>query len=159
MGLVDGEQRDLRPGAGVDEAVELQPLGRQVDELVAAGEHARDARPADVGLQRRGEVGRRHPSLVEGADLVLHQRDEGGDDERDAWQAGGGELIGEALAAAGGGDDEGLAAVEEGVDGLALPRTEIIEAEPIEQRGAERVARDLGVIVGHGDGGHHSITM
>ena len=61
---------------------------------------------------------------LEGVDLVFHQSYEGGDDEGQAGQGDGGELVAEGLAAAGGHDDEGVAAVHDGVDYLGLERSE-----------------------------------
>lgn len=61
---------------------------------------------------------------AEGADLVLHEGDERGDDDGGAGEEECGELIGEGFASAGGEEGEGGVAVEEGVDGGFLTAAE-----------------------------------
>jgi len=67
--------------------------------------------------------------LLEGIDLVLHEGDEGGDDEGDSVEEEGGELVAEGFAAAGGKDGEGGAVGEEGLDDRLLAVAELGVAE------------------------------
>ena len=57
--------------------------------------------------------------------LVLHQRDERADDDGEARERQRGELVDDRLAAAGGHDDEGVAAGEHGAHRLPLAPTKI----------------------------------
>lgn len=71
----------------------------------------------------------------------MHQGDERRDDERDALADETRELIEEGLAAAGGHDDEAVAARERGVDDLALQGAEFVYVEvPCEGKGGKRVS-------------------
>ncbi len=88
--------------------------------------------------------------------LVAHEGDQGGDDDGQVVGGECRELVAEALAAAGGHDDERVAAVEGGLDGFALAGAEGGEAEQGEEglggrlvsgssgRGAGRVAFSSG---------------
>ena len=71
------------------------------------------------------------------------------DDESDAVAEGGGQLVAEALAAAGGHEHEDVVGEEGGVDGLELLRAEGEEAEAL----AELQEHALGVVVGRVEGG------
>lgn len=97
-------------------------LGRDVKEAgarVATAEVLHDdiaVRSWGLGVYgRNGDIGG-----LEGVDLVLHEGEEGGNDDGDAMVNYGGELEAEAFAERGGGLDEDIAAVEGGGDNLAL---------------------------------------
>ena len=117
---VDGrQQRQKRVGALAD-----QPLGRDVEQLVAPLTKPGD----DVGLLRRRERAveqrGRHAVADERVDLVLHQRDQRRDDDREARADDGRRLKAERLAAAGRQDDDRIAAGEHRVHRLSLQRPE-----------------------------------
>lgn len=77
--------------------------------------------------------------LAQRGDLVVHQRDERRDDERDALADEARQLVQEGLAASGGHDDEAVAAGERGVDDLALQGAELVDVEvPCVEEGGER---------------------
>ncbi len=111
-----------------------ESLGRDVDQLALAVRDA--AHPAaDLGrVERAREIRRRDPARVERGDLVVHQRDQRRDDERGAGQQAGGELVDEALAAAGGRDQQQPPGFEQRLDGLALSGPERFESETREPR-------------------------
>ena len=136
VGLVDGHERALETSHELTEAIEGEPLRGHVGELVAApgqGSHA----PADlVAVESAGQVGGGHAPGLEGGHLVVHQGDEGGDDQGRARKEGGGELVGEALAAAGGRHEQHAPHVEQGLHGLPLAGPEGGESEAL-QSGVE----------------------
>ena len=88
------------------------------------------------------------PQLPQLVDLVLHQRDQGGDDDRGARQLGAGELIAERLAGAGGHDHQRVLAGEHRADDLLLPLPQSAEAEGVAKGAAE--GRKLDGLGGHG---------
>ena len=122
--LVDREQRDLQLLRERAEAVGQQPLRRDVENLVSA-----EARVA-VGLAQlldgHGAVDAagRDAGVLQGHDLILHERDERRDDERQPRQQQGGQLIAKALAAARRHDAEHIAPGQDRVDKRLLPLPE-----------------------------------
>ena len=122
--LVDREQRDLQLLRERAEAVGQQPLRRDVEDLVSA-----EARVA-VGLAQlldgHGAVDAagRDAGVLQGHDLILHERDERRDDERQPRQQQGGQLIAKALAAARRHDAEHIAPGQDRVDKRLLPLPE-----------------------------------
>ena len=87
----------------------------------------------------RGEHHRGVAEVREPRALVAHERDQGRDDHRQVVAGERGELVAEALAAAGRHDDERVAAVQCRLDRLALAGPEGREAEQGEQRLGRRV--------------------
>ena len=129
VGLVDGDQRAVEFSHQVAEAVKGEALGGHVDELVLAAGHGAHALADDIAAQGARQVGGRHATSLEGGDLVVHQRDEWGDDEGRARQQGCRQLVGEALATPGGGHQQDAADFEKGLDSLALTGAKVGEAE------------------------------
>jgi hypothetical protein len=104
--FVDRDQRAVDARDDVAEAAASEALGCDVDELVLAVLDRTHARAQLVGLQRRREVGCGDAMVVERGDLIVHQRDERRNDDRGAGKQRAGKLVDEALAAAGGGDEQ-----------------------------------------------------
>ena len=110
--------------ASAAEAVGQQPLRRDVEDLVSA-----EARVA-VGLAQlldgHGAVDAagRDAGVLQGHDLILHERDERRDDERQPRQQQGGQLIAKALAAARRHDAEHIAPGQDRIDKRLLPLPE-----------------------------------
>ncbi len=128
--LVDREQRDRRLGQLGEEALVVEPLGCDVEELQAAGAEA-VGDVACLGLLDARIEPRCIDALEhERVDLILHQRDQRRDDDGDAVEHQGGELIAEALPGSGGEHRERGAAGEERLDDALLARSEGAEAEP-----------------------------
>ena len=94
------------------------------------------------------------PLAGEAAALVGHQRDQRADDDGEVGRRQPGQLVAEALPAAGRHHDQRVAPVERGLDGLALPGPERLMAEVRQERvgiatpavGANVPVRDLGLI-------------
>ena len=134
VGLVDGDEPQIEAGQDPSDGG-LDPLRRRVTELVLAGGERPDPPLALLGWERRREVGRANADLGHGVDLVLHERDERRDDQRDAAQHPRGYLIGERLPRPGGHDPHAVTPGEQRVDDLQLTGA---------KRGiAEDVAEDL----------------
>ena len=74
--------------------------------------------------------------------MIAHQRDERRNDDCGAFEEEGGELVAEALAATGRGDQEQALLFEESLDGFALPWAKGLVAELSECR-VELEARRL----------------
>ena len=133
MRFVHGEQGDGQGREGADKAFALKPLGRDVDEPKLAARHAADAvvhvRLADRGIDERGG----NLFLDQTVHLIFHERDERGDDHRDAFEHQGGQLVAERLAAARGHDDERVPALKEGIDHALLTFKKFAKAEVLTQ--------------------------
>ena len=118
--FIDGQQLDVNFIYRAHEAVAAEAFGCDVDQLVIAIDHAADARL----LFGRGEAavdeGRGNSVAVEPVDLVLHQRDQWRDHNREAVAGDRRKLITKALPSAGRHYAEGVFASDDGVDDSAL---------------------------------------
>ena len=150
--LVDREEGDIDAAEPRDEATVGEALGRDVEEAeIALGGAAEDGGLLIAG-NGRVDGGGGDAVAGEGVDLVLHQGEERGDDEGEAIEEEGGELVADALAAAGGEHGEGVAPGEHGGDDLGLAGEELAVAEDL----AELLAgggEGAGVVVKGGRGG------
>ena len=114
--FVDGEEGDADRVQQREGALTHQAFRRDVEEI----ERSR----AGVGLdcpdlgegERRVQVRGTHSRLQQGVHLVLHQRDQRRDDDRDAVAQQGGNLVAQGLSAAGGHDHQGVAAAGHVID-------------------------------------------
>ena len=94
--------------------------------------------------QRRGD-----PSRPQSGHLILHERNEWGDDESEPAEDEGGDLEADGLAATGGKDRKGISAGQNRLNHPPLGRPEIGVAEvALEER--SRLVQALGNDVGHG---------
>ena len=129
MRLVHRHHGNRHAACEIEEERRGQPLGRDIEQLVfpASGEIQRVAHL----LERQGAVdaGGRDAGLIQRADLILHQRDERRDDERQSGQRERRDLIADGLAGAGRHDAERVAPGKNGLHELVLSRTEAVVAE------------------------------
>ena len=138
MRLVDHEDVDRVAAERLQELRLGEPLGGDEDELAlllgGSPPGPRSPRAAvSVLLTWAASI----PSSLELVDLVLHQGDEGRDDDGGARQLGARELVAERLAGAGGHDGQGVLPLEDRADHLFLPLPESAEAEGTPQGAAE----------------------
>ena len=106
-----------------------------------AGDRVLDRAPVARGVLLR--VDERDPpgsDALQRLHLVLHQRDERGDDQRQVRPHQRGQLVAERLARAGRHDHEHVAVRQRRADRVLLPGPEALEAEQLVQRPV-RVAR------------------
>ena len=101
MRLVHREQRQRNPRKPIHRAIGQQSLGGDIQQVQlpldqVAGDRA-CLRRIDLGVQRSGV----HPNLPKRRHLVVHQRDQWGDDHRCSWPNQGRHLVADALAPAG----------------------------------------------------------
>ena len=130
MRLVDREQRDRHLLELRQEALVVESLGSDVEELEAAGAQAcRDVAHL-VRTEARVEPGCVDALPDERVDLILHQRDQRRGDDRDAVEQQRRQLIAKALPGARGEDGERRAAGKERLDDPLLPLPKGSEAEP-----------------------------
>ena len=132
--LVDCEKGQFRAGDRLEECRVPESFRGNVHELVVAVRHRREAEVHFVGRDGRVEEGGGDVAFFECGDLILHQGDERRDDERRAREEKGGELVTEGLAGASRHDDDGVASVDDLLDGLVLPVSEGVIAEVALQR-------------------------
>ncbi len=130
MGLVDGQQRQPRRPDRLEKPPAAKTLRRHVDQAELAGRHL--VQPGVLLGHRQGAVDERHrqPQRLQLIDLVLHQRDQRRDDQRQPVEDQGRELVAEALAAAGGHDAQAIASCQDGRDDFLLAVAKRREPEP-----------------------------
>ena len=136
--LVDREAVDVGLSDRVQEAAAGEALGGDVDQARAAGGDAGEGNAHLLTGHDRGDhLDVLVPAGAKRGRLVLHQRDQRRDDQRDAFAEQRRQLVAERLARPGGHDREHVAARQGALDRLALPRTEALEAEQPLQLGRE----------------------
>ena len=149
--LVDGEEGHVHASQSGDEAAVGEALGGDVEEAeVAIGGAAEDFALILAG-DGRVDGGGDDAVAGEGIDLVLHQGEQGGNDEREAVKEEGRQLVADALAAARGEDGERVAPGEDGGHDLGLAGEELAVAEDLAELfagGGEGAG-----VVGRGGGG------
>ncbi|MGC0330184.1 hypothetical protein RKD23_003174 [Streptomyces sp. SAI-170] len=91
--LVDREDRDLAAGEQVEGGVQAQPLRRQVEQVQLARQELGLHRPALVEVLRGVHEAGPHAQRTQCVHLVLHQRDQRGDDDTCAGSDQGGDLV------------------------------------------------------------------
>ena len=127
--LVDREQRDLRLAELREEALVVEALRRDVEQLETPVAQAVGDGAHLVRVEARVEPRRVDALAREEVDLILHQRDQRRDDDRHAVEQQRGQLVAEALARAGREDRERGAAGEQRLDDLLLAGAELCVAE------------------------------
>ena len=156
MRLVDHEQPDLRLADALQEPRRGEPLGRDVEQPHVAGHRALD-RPA-VGRGVLLAVDERHPpgrDPLHRLHLVLHQRHQRRDDQREVRAHQRRQLVAERLARARGHHHQHVAPGQARLDRLPLARPERLEAEQLPQRARpdRSRARRARAAAGRGPGG------
>ena len=132
VGLVDDEERDGAPMHELAQ-VPVQGLGREVHELVPTRPQRREPGLALPPPQRRVDLGRPESEVRERVDLILHEADQRRDDEHGPVEDPRRQLVGERLARTRRHDRGAVPTPEDGVDDLALPRAEALEAEDVSE--------------------------
>jgi len=143
MRLVDGEERQVpfvvQAVEQAQEARRVQPLGRRVEQGDGAGLQAKLHVLRFVEAQRGVQEGRVHPGFVQRAHLVVHQRDQGRDDDGHPAPLllahDGRYLVAQRLAAARGHEHQCVAAADHVLDDVLLRAPELLVAEDIVQDG------------------------
>jgi hypothetical protein len=133
VGFVDGEEPGAQAGHDALKAGGVEAFGGDVEQAVETGfEFLDDAALHGAGQGAVEDDG--GDALVSKLlDLVFHEGDQRGDDDGEAALNGGGELVAQAFAGAGGHDAQDVPAGEDLADDLALGGTEIVEAEIVLQ--------------------------
>ena len=131
VGLVDGEQGDRDILEALDEVLADQPFRGDVEEVQFSRMEQRQHPAGLAALQGGIVIGRLDAAGLERIDLVLHQGDEGRNDNPDTRAMEGGDLITERFAASRGHEDKGVLALDEPLDNLLLLGTIGIVAEDI----------------------------
>ncbi len=141
VGLVDGHQGDGQLAQAVDHRRLHQSLGGHVEQVQGSGLDLLPGLPplvgAGGGVQARGG----HTLLLQGRNLVDHQGDQRRDHHPDPRAHQAGNLVAQALAAAGGQDGHGAAAGQGLADDIGLQAAELRMPEGAAQQGARLVDR------------------
>ena len=99
------------PAERVEERAAAEAFRRDVNELVFAGRQPADARLLFAERERAVDEGGGDAAPLQRVHLILHQRDERADDDRDAFEHQRGKLVTERFAAAGRHDDQRVVAL------------------------------------------------
>ena len=132
VGLVDGDERAVQPRQHRPQGAVGQTLGGDVDELVLPSRHGRHAASQLIGLHRSRQIGGADTAILEGGDLVMHERDQRRHHQRSAGQQGSGKLVDQALAATRGRHQQHSPHAQKGLNRLPLTGPESGEAQLIE---------------------------
>ena len=134
MRFVDREQADLGLFEQVEKAPGQQAFGGDIEHLEIAAEQALLDLALGHRVEARIEEGRLDAELVQGLDLVLHQRDQRRNDDRRAGSQQGRDLVAKRLAATGRHQHEGIAATADAFDhGLLVAAERGIAKNAVEQ--------------------------
>ncbi|MCY1436014.1 hypothetical protein D9M71_521280 [compost metagenome] len=129
--LVDGEQADVQLLQETQHARLHQTLGRQVEQLDLATTQAIGDVPLGFRAQRGIQCGGRNAQLVEGGDLVFHQRDQRRNHHRQPLAQQRRDLEAQRLATAGGHQHQSIAAAGHALDDPRLIATEGVVTENV----------------------------
>ncbi len=141
VGFVDGDQRQRQAGQALQHRRLHQAFGREVEQVQRAVVDAAPDVAAGVGGGGGVQPLRRHARLLQGGDLVGHQRDQRRDDEAEAGPDQRRDLVAQALAAAGRQHGQRAAPGQHFADHAGLQTAELGMAEGAAQdvaRGIER---------------------
>jgi hypothetical protein len=136
VGLVDDEQADVHVAQRVEEAGRGEAFRGDVEQLDLARHGPGDRRA--IGDRALLGVDERRPArdgALEALDLVLHERHERRDDDRQVRAHERGQLVAERFARPGGHHHQEVTPGERGADRLRLPGPERGEAEVFAQGG------------------------
>lgn len=140
--FVDGDERGFAFSEHLREAGDAEALGGDEEEVESAFEIGAGGFAQVFARQAGVDAGNAEVEVGEFMGLVVHEGDQGGDDQRGAVFSGGppgkrGQLVAEAFARAGGHDEKHVAAGGGGfADGL-LVRAEVAVAEGLMKELAE----------------------
>ena len=124
VSLVNGDQRQVQPAQELEGLVLQQPFRRQVQEIQATSRRGiHDTSLLGVG-ERRIEKPGTDAELTQGRHLVLHERDEGRNDQPQAGADQRGYLVAQRLAAARGHEHQRIPAGKDSGDDIFLAATE-----------------------------------
>ena len=129
MGLVDRQQLDPRRADRIAKTPAAEPLRRHVNQAELAGRHPIQPRILLRRGQRAVDEAHRQTQRLKLIHLVLHQGDQRRDDQRQAIQGQGGQLVAEALSPAGRHHAQTILPGQDGRDDFLLPLAERIQAE------------------------------
>ncbi|MCY1215266.1 hypothetical protein D9M72_271080 [compost metagenome] len=140
VGFVDGEQRDAAAFQQLQAAVGQQAFGGHVEQVQFAGQESLFDVAGHPPLLRGIQEGRAHAQFGQGVDLVLHQRDQRGHDDAGAFADQRRDLVTERLAAAGGHEDQRVAAVDHLFDnGLLVAAEGFVTEDALQHAEGARV--------------------
>jgi len=131
VGLVDHETPDAKLGHPVQEAGSAEALGCHVEQPEPALGGRLKAGQLLGPVLGRVEEGGGHAQRPQAVDLVLHEGDEGGDDQRESAPDHGGHPVADALARSGRRHGEHVAAGELSLHDLFLAGPEFPVAEDV----------------------------
>ena len=130
MGFIDHQQRNPEAAQELEKFLMLHPFRRQIEQLQPfLMEILNDTvlfRASEAGMKRR----RFDPSLLEAGHLILHQSNEGRNDQGQARQAGRRQLITERFTLPSRHDRHGITPGQDGANDLFLARPKGRKSEP-----------------------------
>ena len=135
MRLVDGEKRHGNVRNKRQKALVFEPLRRDIQKLILLACGFGVSLPQLFERQGAIEKGRRNARLRERRDLILHERDERRDDDREPRQHKRGDLVADRFSAARRHDTQNVPAGQNRVDERLLPAAEgTVTKELFQQR-------------------------
>ena len=140
MRLVHRHEADGEAPQESRKARQRDPLGRDVEQLELAPRRRAPDGGGFLGVHRAVQAAGGDAAGAQRVHLVLHQRDQRRNDQRESVAGERRKLVAERLAAAGGQEHDRVAPGERRPDGALLERTERVVAEAPPEESAEGVA-------------------
>ena len=129
VGFVDCDEGGFTLGEHLGEARNAHSLGGDEEKIEVAGEIIAAGLTGGVTVETGVDTGDTEAESGEFLGLVVHEGDEGRDDQSCALASEGGELVAEGFSGAGGHDEEDVAAFGGGFADLLLMGAEVSMAE------------------------------
>ena len=129
VGFVDGDEDGFAFCEHLGEAGDAHSFGGDKEKIEVASEIVTASLTGGVTVEAGVDTGDTKAESGEFLGLVVHEGDEGGDDQSCALASEGGELVAEGFSGAGGHDEEDVAAFGGGFADLLLMGAEVSMAE------------------------------
>jgi hypothetical protein len=145
VGLVDDDEVDGRTPEGLEEGRVSQPLRSRKNELALILFDAIERRFLLGGRDAAVDLEGVEAACLELVDLILHERDQGRDDDRGACQVQGGQLVAQGFPCSGRHDGQGVPAVQHRLHDLVLA-----VPQPLDSEGPPEGVAQLGHLLSRG---------
>ncbi len=126
VGFVNGKQGNLAACQQIQAAVCQQTFGSHIEQIQLPRQKLALDLAGSLPILGGIQIRRVNAQLVEGVHLILHQGNQGRHHHTGAGSHQSRNLVTERLAAAGGHQDQGVAALDQGLDNLVLRTTKTV---------------------------------
>ena len=126
VGFIDGEQGNLSTCQQIQTTIRQQTLGSHIQQIQLPGQELAFDLAGSLPILGGVQISGVHTQFVERIHLILHQGNQGGNHHAGARSHQCRNLVTERLAAACGHQDQGVTALDQGLDNLVLRATKTV---------------------------------